>query len=243
MERPVQSLNRLKKERVVKKAFILGMVFVAGVSAAQISFAAQGKAPREIVVDYTKEIRQKMLGNTSATVKSLDSAKADAMKSIIIKELNMGSKTSDLNASISGEAGKARMDALLTIIAVKRSADAISKSDAVEAKSMLEAAEASVTLIANARLAGEKSSTLQGTELNLVRETLGKLESMPADIITNFSKSERDSYTAVLKKLNELANDPATKSYEDAFILAIMEVKKVDRTKALEIVKKLKECV
>jgi hypothetical protein len=94
-------------------------------------------------------------------------------------------------------------------------------------------------------IGGVKDSAInmKPEELSLTREGLTKYVSLTGDVLVNFSRTERDSYTQIGDKYTEINNSSASKSEEENFITAIMEVKKVDRAKALEIVKKLKECV
>ncbi|KYG66859.1 hypothetical protein AZI86_07440 [Bdellovibrio bacteriovorus] len=231
----------------MKKKFVLGMV-VLSMTAAQVSFAAGvggARAPREVLMEYTKSMKETLLGK-GGSAKNLKDAELQNAKSRITKELN-SSRAADLNAAMSGEAGKARMESLVTIIAVKRSTENLAKTDAAEAQSMNAAAEASLKLIANSTLVGAlkiPETTMKAEEVSLVRDALNKAETMPADIIIQFSKAERDSYTQVLEKYDSIvSNSAGKKSAEESFVDAIMDVKKVDRTKALEIVKKLKECV
>lgn len=231
----------------MKKKFVLGMV-VLSMTAGQVAFAAGvggARAPREVLMEYTKSMKETLLGK-GGSAKNLKDAELQNAKSRITKELN-SSRAADLNAAMSGEAGKARMESLVTIIAVKRSTENLAKTDAAEAQSMNAAADASLKLIANSTLVGAlkiPETTMKAEEVSLVRDALSKAETMPADIIIQFSKAERDSYTQVLEKYDAIvSNSAGKKSAEESFVDAIMEVKKVDRTKALEIVKKLKECV
>lgn len=231
----------------MKKKFVLGMV-VLSMTAAQVAFAAPAagaRAPREVLMEYTKTMKETLLGK-AGSAKNLKEAELQNAKSRIIKELN-SSRAGELNSAMSGEAGKARMESLVTIIAVKRSTENLARTDAAEAQSMNAAADASLKLIANSTLIGAKAipeTSMKSADVTLVREALSKAESMPADIIIQFNKAERDSYTQVLEKYDTLvAQSGGRKAVEESFVDAIMEVKKVDRTKALEIVKKLKECV
>ena len=231
----------------MKKAFVVGMVVVSTL-AANVSFAAGvAKAPREVLMEYTKQSKEALFGK-GGSAKTMSEASANQVKQTLIKELNLSSsKAASMKSALSGEAGKARLENLVTIIAAKRlSVESISKTDAAEATSIEKAADASAGLIANSVLIGavkDSAIPMKAEELSLVRESLGKLETLSGEVLVNFSRAERDSYTQIMTKLETMAESGQVKSYEEAFITSIMEVKKVDRTKALEIVKKLKECV
>ena len=138
-----------------------------------------------------------------------------------------------------------RLDSLATVIAAKKMAVEISKTDAAEGKSIDAAASASAKLLANASLTGARKSAkeLNPSELTDTTQALTKLESLPEGILTRFSKAERDSYTQIIERHDQLIETGAKSTSEEAFVQAIMDVKKVDKTKAMEIVRKLKECV
>ena len=86
---------------------------------------------------------------------------------------------------------------------------------AVTAQSIDASIKAQVELISNSMLISEKANG----DLKIPNEALLKLSQTGGDIITNFDPVSRDSYTRIIKKTNG------------------------DKAKALEIIKKLKECV
>ncbi len=252
MERPVKSLNKIKKEIPVKKAFVIGMVLVS-MSAAQVSFAAAAngaKAPRQMMETYVKQSREALFGKTGSA-KNASEATLDTAKKALIRELDVpglkGTRAMrSMMTSLSGEAGRARMEALVTIVAVKKMKQSLEATDPAEAKSIDDAANAAAKLLANAYLLGAKTDivSLKGEELAIVKDSLTKLEKMPADIILQFEKAERDSFTVVIEKFNELVESSnGSKSYEELFVDAIMAAKGKTRAEALETAKKLKECV
>jgi len=219
----------------MKAIFVSGLVILS----TTIAMAAPGRAPREVLVDYTKQVREFMYGK-GGSAKTADTA---SVKSKILEHLQLPARNKEIMMSLSGEKGEQRMDSMITIIAAKKMSAEISKSDSAEGQSLNAAAEASAKLIANHYLIGDKpSKELSADQVTLVREALDKAESLPSRILTEFSKAERDSYTQVLERYDNLNQQVSNKSVEDNFVQAIMEVKKVDRTKALEIVRKLKEC-
>lgn len=221
----------------MKSLSLGGLILLMSLSAN----AAPGKAPRELLVDYTKQVREFMYGKG----KSAKTTNQETAKNRIVEHLELpGARGKEILMSLSGEKADARMDALVTIIAAKKMSTEIAKKDAQEAASLNEAANATAKLIANHYLLGEKpSKELTADQLNLVREAILKAEVLPSRILTEFSRAERDAYTQILEKFDSLNQQVSQRSAEENFILAIMEVKKVDRTKALEVAKKLKECV
>lgn len=223
----------------MKKALLIGMVAFT----ASIAFAAPVKSAKEMLVDYTKQAREHVYGK-AGSAKGLENSALSAVKENLLKQLEMPGMANKLRPALSGKSGADRMDSLVTIVAAKKMSVEISKKDSVEGQSIEAAANASAKLIANADIVGaKKSSDLNAQEAELVSTALTKAETLPTRILTEFSKAERDSYTQVIEKYDQLNQMGSKKSAEDNFVRAIMEVKKVDKAKALEIARKLKECV
>lgn len=223
----------------MKKALLIGMVTLT----TSFAFAAPIKTAKEMLVDYTKQAREHVYGK-AGSAKGLDNAAIGAVKENLLKQLEMPGMANKLRPVLSGKSGTDRMDSLVTIIAAKKMSVEIAKKDSVEGQSLEAAANASAKLIANADIVGaKKSSDLNTQEADLVASALTKAESLPSRILTEFSKAERDSYTQVIEKYDQLNQMGTKKSAEDNFVQAIMEVKKVDKAKAVEIARKLKECV
>ncbi len=235
----------------MKKKFVIGMVALATTMSFSTSFAAPGgavaKPAREALVDYAKQIKETAFGK-GMTAKGLDAQQTKTAQDRLINELQLSSgKNNALAVSLKADTtlSAQRLDNLATIVAAKKMAAEMSKTDAAEAKSIEDAAMASAKLLANSSLTGARKSgkDLNANEMAETTSALSKLESLPESILTRFSKAERDSYTQILERHDVLVEQGAKGSSEEAFIQAIMDVKKVDRTKALETVRKLKECV
>lgn len=234
----------------MKKAFVIGMVALAttvSFSAAHAAGTVAAKSIKESLVDYTKQIKETAFGK-GGTAKGLSAQQAQIARDKMINELNLpAGKNNALSMSLTSDSAKSaqRLDNLATIIAAKKMAVEISKSDAAEGKSIDAAASASAKLLANASLTGARKTAkeLNPAELGDTTAALSKLESLPEGILTRFSKAERDSYTKIIEKHDELVEMGAKSTSEEAFVQAIMDVKKVDKAKAMEIVRKLKECV
>lgn len=227
----------------MKKVFISGMVALTATIFSMSVNAAAIKSTRELLVDYTKQAREHLYGK-SGTAKGVSDVALTEIKENLLKQLEMPGMESRLRPVLSGKAGADRMDSLVTIIAAKKMSSEVQKKDATEAQSIEAAANASAKLISHADIVGAKpSKDLNKTESELVTSALQRAETLPTRILTEFSKAERDSYTQVIERYDQLNQVGSKKSAEDNFVQAIMEVKKVDRTKALEIARKLKECV
>ncbi|MGZ3774170.1 MAG: hypothetical protein ACXVCY_11540 [Pseudobdellovibrionaceae bacterium] len=223
----------------MKRIFVTGMVILT----TSFASAVVTKSLREVLVTNTEDVRADYYGGKGKTVENLDKAALEQAKNKLVNELGMP----DLHTVMSGTSGKAHLDQLVAVVAAKKYAVAL-KNDPnykEEGESIEAAAKATARLIANSNLIGAlKSKTLSTDEVALVRLAIEKLQKLPADILTKFTKAERDSYTKVLEKYDELNSSGNGRSAEENLVQAIMTVNKnVDRTKALEIIEKLKKCV
>lgn len=232
----------------MKKKVLVGLLTVTTLGFAAPTFAAPAaRTAREVLVDYTKQVKEAAFGK-GRKASALSEQQVKAAQDSMIKELQLnGDKNNGLIASLSADSAKRaqRLENLATIVAAKRMAPELAKSDAKEGASLEAAAIASAKLLSNSSLIGARKSgkDLSNQEMAETTEALSKLESMPEMILTRFNKVERDSYTQILERHDQLVSTAAKGSAEEAFIQAIMDVKKVDKAKALEVVKKLKECV
>ncbi len=231
----------------MKKGIVIGMLALATTMSFTVASAAPVKTTREVLVDYTKQIKEAAFGK-AMTAKGLSGQQVKVAQDKLINELQLSSgKNNSLAIALKSEPGKSaeRLDSLATIVAAKKMATEISKKDSAEGQSIDAAATASATLLANSALTGARKSgkELNAQEMAETTAALQKLETLPEAILTRFSKAERDSYTKIIERHDQIIESGKKGSSEEAFIEAIMEVKKVDRAKALEVVRKLKECV
>ena len=226
----------------MKKQFIVGMlVFTSVVSFnAQAASLGAGKSVREVLTEYVKDI-QKYASEKVAAANKLQSGQKMKAHDILMSDLKLsaGEKTSIKSAIASAKDKAAMTNSLATILAAKNMA--AGKSDA-ESTSINIAADASLKLMANAPLIGEKSTSsfLNTAELKETRDALTKLVSMPEKFIA-FETKERDSYSKTIVKSDEMSIKAET--FEEAFVKSIMESQGVSKDKAMEIVRKLKDCV
>lgn len=234
----------------MKKQIIMGVIALATVGSFSITATAAGAAKvsvKEALADYSAKIKEAAFG-AGRTAKGLSGQQIKIAEDKIIGELKLdGAKSNSLSMALSADSNLTaqRLDNLATIVAAKRMATEISKTDAAEGQSIDAAASASAKLIANSSLTGARKSVkeLNTQELADTTAALQKLESLPESILTRFDGSERDSYTQILNRHDEIIDSGVKSSSEEAFIQAIMDVKKVDKQKAMEIVRKLKDCV
>ncbi|KHD88510.1 MAG: hypothetical protein OM95_08340 [Bdellovibrio sp. ArHS] len=220
----------------MKKALVSGLIVLTS----SFAMAAPIKASREMLVEYTKQIREFAYGKGGSAAKIQKSKEAHEA---IAKAVELPSHMPDIAKSLSDSPG--RIESMMTIVAAKRMSVEVAKTDAVEGKSLRDSADASAKVIANSWMRKlERESTLTKEEMEVASKALDRMEiDIPTKMLTDFSKAERDSYTQIIERYDVLNNSASSKKNEDNFVQAIMDVKKVDRAKAIEIVKKLKECV
>lgn len=231
----------------MKKQVIIGMMALAITATSATTFAARGgpaKSAREVLQDYAKTIKETVFKGKQ--VQSLSAQEVQKAQDSLLNQLDLSPMAkSGLKMSISsGEKVAARTESLATIVAAKKMSVEIAKADAAEGQSISAAADATALVLANSMLTGKRSSTtLDSTQAADTTAALQKMETLPEAILTGFSKAERDSYTAVIKKHDEIVNSGKNLSSEDALVQAIMETKGKTKDEALAIVKKLKDCV
>ncbi len=238
----------------MKKAFVIGMVLISASFSMSTAHAVGAKSVSESLIDYTRQVKDFAFGK-GASAKGLSNQKAKIARDKLISELGLPSgKANALSIAISSDSARSsqRLENLATVIAAKKMAGQISQNDPTEGSSIDAAASASAKLLANSSLTGANVSVsgsrggvkmLSENEMSDTTAALTKLEELPEVILTKFSKAERDSYTQIINKHDELIELGTKRSSEEALVQAIMDVKKVDKEKALELVKKLKECV
>lgn len=229
----------------MKKKFIVGMLIATSAMsftahAVELDAKPGGKSVREALVDYVKDIEKYATDKVAVANKAQSSQKLKADDVLMTDlKLSAGDKTSIKTVIASAKDKKAMTKSLATILAAKNMA--AGKSDA-DSTSINSAADASLKLMANAPLIGEKTSStfLNTAELKETSEALSKLVAMPEKFIA-FETKERDSFSKVIVKSDELSVKAET--FEEAFVKAIMESQGVSKEKAMEIVRKLKDCV
>lgn len=231
----------------MKAKFVFGMVALTATLAFSTAHAvedvARPKTAQEILVDYTQQVKKAAFGDTM-TAKGLSEVKINAAKTSMINDLQLSAAEGSKLSVAVGQKPE-RLDALATVVAAKRWAQEVSKKNAAEGKSLDDAAVASAKFLANSSLTGAfaDSKELNAKDLSDTKSALTKLETLPEAILTHFSKAERDSYAQILERHNAILDAEPNKLSEEAFVEAIMSVKAVDKATALDLVRKLKECV
>lgn len=219
----------------MKKALMIGMVALTATMSFSSAYAAGARTVKEQLVEYIEKARNGVYGGVK-TAAQLKAAQLEPVIENLLNQLEIPGIAVQIRPTLSGKEGLARIDSLVVIIAAKKLSVELEKANNPEAKSIAAAAESGAKVLANAALVGTTKDAPAE-----VTAALKKMEDLTERMVTSFSKEERKSYSEIIEKYNELA--ATSKSPEEAFVQAIMKVKGIDRNAAMEIVKKLKECV
>ncbi|MBX2987940.1 MAG: hypothetical protein KF802_08580 [Bdellovibrionaceae bacterium] len=234
----------------MKKQFIAGMLMISMTAPA---FGAGMKGMPE----YIKTVKEHVLGKDAAGKARTNAAGlAQQAHTIandkIIKNFDLSSGEArgirdslTVSAKNSKEQVEARLENLASLLAARNLAkDRLSvQAEKEEAQSVLEATNAMVRIMALSSLKRQVAvkNNLTKAESDVAAEALDKYEAL-GEAVVSMNKAERDMYTKVALKTDELVQSGKF-SPEEALVESIMVAKGVDKAKALEIVKKLKECV
>lgn len=230
----------------MKAKFIVGMMIAMTFTTGNAMAAGAAKVNvRDALVDYTAKVKAAAFGKATGAT-GLSGQSLTQARNMIIKEIELpGNKNASLNMSL-GDSSKvsSRLDALAVVVAAKKMSKSLETSDAVQAKSISEAADAAALLIANSALTGNGvPKELSQAEFTLTSSALKKMETLPEAILTSFEGQSRDTVTSIIKRHDQLVESGSKSTSEEAFIQAIMDIKKVDKKAALEMAKKLENCV
>ncbi|MBS1969222.1 MAG: hypothetical protein JSU04_02895 [Bdellovibrionales bacterium] len=236
----------------MKKQFIVGMMIMTSV----ISFNAFAgstavRSPKEVVVDYMKQIEEFKASVKSGKVKasSLETAEALKQQDKTMDDLGLTNKEKNTLKSYisSGKAQKVDVISTLNVLLAAKNGTA-GKTDA-ESVSIRNYVESATKLLTNMDLIGEKKSSteLSETEFKESGDALTKMIAI-LDKPLSYETAERDMFTASLNKLGEKA--PTAESINSAFVQSIMASAKnadgkvgVSKDKAMEIIRKILKCV
>lgn len=241
----------------MNKKLILGMMAVVLMTSAH-AMAQRANSAAALRTEMTKYIEEQVKphvfgsGKTTATGLAAQATRIANDKIINRLDLNGGDKA-NLQAALTLRAGDSKgstvVETRLNNLTALLGAREIAKKNIdnvevrTEAESILKASDALVKTIANSVFtrAKLKSDLLTKEEMDLTSTALDKLESLGESVI-KMDKAERDLYAAVEVKRDTLLQEGRLGG-EEALVTAIMQVRGISKEKAMEIVKKLKDCV
>lgn len=238
----------------MKKTVIIGLTLVTfsmGAFAATNLSSAQIKTKLTEYLD--KDVKPTIFGKGKSSASGLASQAQKLATDKILTELSSDAavRTALRNGLVvtktsTAEIVEARLNSIASLIGAKKLAQELIKNgnNVEEAKSIDLSVNALTKLMANSDLisATSKYTLLQGNEVADAIAAVRKMESL-GEAVVKMDKTDRDMYTKVAEKTVELIENGKSKNLEESLVQAIMDVKSVDKAKALEIAKKLKDCV
>ncbi|QLY25621.1 hypothetical protein [Bdellovibrio sp. KM01] len=231
----------------MKKAFIIGMTLAFSATA----FAAPGKmTTTERLAKFDKTSQEYFLdsnGNLknasgkNAEKKYLEQSLRDISKNetqIVDNALKYGTKEFGFgDPKMKSEV----MKNLVSIVAAKKASEKI--TDGAEAKEVSDSASGLANMLGKMHLLKAAESRELTKEQNAIAiEAFDKSVRLGTQILTQFQGAERSSYARVLAKFTELSSN-SNKLPSEILVDSVMESQKVSREKAIEILRKLKDCV
>lgn len=219
----------------MKKAFIIGMTIAFSATA----FAAPGKmqTTSERLAKFDKTSQEYFLdanGNLkNATGKNAEKKYLEQA----IRDLSPGKESKIVENALTD---KEVLKNLVSVAAAKKAAEKMENRE--EAKQVSDAAEGLSSMIAEMHLAKKATSReLTKDQQELADAAFDKSIKLGTQILTQFQGADRASYVRVVSAFKARAGNGKLPS--ENLVDAVMESQKVSKEKALEILKKLKECV
>ncbi|WP_413583142.1 hypothetical protein [Bdellovibrio sp. HCB288] len=218
----------------MKKAFIIGMA----ISFSATAFAAPGKMTTpERLAKFDKTSQEYFL-DSNGNLKNASGKNAEKRYlEQAVRDLAPGKESKVVENALTD---KEVLKNLVSITSVKKAADKI--EDRAEAKELTDGAEGLASMIGDMHLAGKvpsRENTKEQTEVAVA--AYNKMIRLGTQILTSFKGAERTSYVKVVTAFN--ARKGNGKTADENLIDAVMETQKVSKEKAIEILKKLKDCV
>ena len=235
----------------MKKVFIAGMAMVVASTMASNAFAAATVAkPKAIIAveKMEKASRDKAFGE-GKSAKDVPADKIDVTITAISEWIKPG-MGKELVGTLKSDPSKTadRLDTLALIYATKEIGTKVEQTNPAEGKSLKEAAESSLEVLAVAELtkteSKKKARDLSEKDNEAVLKGIAKFESETPAQIKSYSIAERDSWSVVKKDYALNMRTAKFDSPAEALIQSLMKnVTNGDRAKAIEIMRKLSDCV
>ncbi|HWU43130.1 MAG TPA: hypothetical protein VN132_06820, partial [Bdellovibrio sp.] len=174
-------------------------------------------------------------GNVEIQAKVVDS---------LISKGKFSSSETDIKIAVGHDPVK--IETFTRLTAAKVAATEIKTTHPDEAASLEKMADASVKFMKNSNgieaFTFKSNKTLTQDQFGLTTEAIKKANTVLSKAIT-YKMGERDSWAQVYEKFDQLSAGDQFGTPQEAFVQAIMDVKKVNREQAMEIVRKIKDCV
>lgn len=237
----------------MKKTVLIGLTLVTfSMGAFAASTNLSSVQIRSKLTEYLdKDVKPAIFGKGISSSKGLAAQAHKLATDKILTELSSDAATRNalrgslvMQGKVTADVVEARLNSIASLIGAKKVATELIKNgnNIEEAKSIDSSVTALTKLLASTDLvsATTKYTTLQSNEVSDAIAAVRKMETL-GEAVVKMDKADRDMYTKVAEKTVEKAQNG--KNLEEALVEAIMDVKSIDKTKALEIARKLKDCV
>lgn len=228
----------------MKKMILTLFVFVSQF----VNAAVPVRSYREVISEKMKLEKQRVnqLVDTQSG-RPLSQSEYRLLAEDLVNELNMSveRKNSLLTVLVTTANKKEFIQDLMNFVAISKAATELKGINSPEASSLTDAASAAVNFKTNMVFVGAapKAATLTSVQLEKVTSVMKKIDGSTADMIPQFLSSERISFTQLLNTYDKSLQMGTFATAEEAFVAAVMTVKKMTKEQALDYIEKLKSCI
>lgn len=216
---------------------------------AQIAFsAATVRSYREVIADKVTNEKKRVNELVDIqTGKPLSNNEFRLLTENLVTDLNVTAerKNSLIAVLMTTKQKQKFVDDLMNLVAISKAAMELKTINSPEATTLNEAAAATVNFKTNMVFVGAnpKAATLNQTQLAKVTAAMQKIDLVSVSMIPQFLKSERMTYTQILNAYDKSVQTGTYMTAEEAFIAAVMSVKKMTKDQALDYLEKMKSCI
>jgi hypothetical protein len=224
----------------MKQKFIIGMLLSVALVAPH--FATAAPSSKAALAKYLENEGKAHANKVIAGGKGVEAQLKSAGLSTALREMKLPeSDANRIKAVI--EAGGENSSAILTSATKLSMARKFAEQN--KDSEILATSEAYLQALTNVDRIGvkEKSETMSAEEYADAKVATTKLVTTMGERAVTMETAETASYTAVAKEFNSILKKDPRMDGTEALLQAIMTTQKVDRTKAMEILRKLKDCV
>jgi hypothetical protein len=219
---------------VFKRVIFLTLSFALSLSA----FAG----PTDSIKEYSAKVNEAAL-SFKRLAKEAKGDKERILQSKTFKELSSKFGLAQKDTARLAQAIAEGRSNVVTAIYASIAAKQLIEQNQIESREMDSAIIeiAQMAAISEKGVASDKNLKLTSEEMKDASAALKKKTEYTIEMLT-WTKEDAETHVAVMRKTAEIYSKSTT-SPEEALVLAIMEVKGVDKDGALKIIRKLRDCV
>lgn len=199
-------------------------------------------APSENIKDYSAKIREASQ-SFSKLAKEAKGNKDTVLNSRTFKEIAAQFNISSKDQARIAQAVVDGKTNIVTALYASMAAKALIENNQIENKEMDQGLLGiiKVASVSGKGIATDANLKMTADEMSDASTALRKKTEYSIDMLS-WSKEDAETHTAVMKKTTDIYESLKI-TPEEALVLAIMEVKGVDKEAAMKIIRKLKDCV